>query len=149
MFFKMSFIGIVFLVIGCVSCVKHNAYFMNTTLETQVKNFLNDARKYTKITQKKATVLLFFKRWNSNYQVSFHYRKPDNFNNLHAVVDNDTLVIFIYSNTDISKFVFSEPNKIDTTHYNVQILKNDDIDWYSDLLYFNGKEFGRDSLKFK
>ena len=138
----------IFFGIVSFSCTNHDATILNSALEIQLKNFITVAKHYNlQKSNKNETVLVFFAKMKNNYKVSFHYRKPDNFKNLFTVIENKNLIIFIYSDADISKFVYAPtPFKIDTSFFEVQKPIVGDFDWYSDILYFNGTIFTRDSF---
>ena len=133
------------------SCNNNKSYFKNAILEKQVNEFIRDAKYYKKTHHAiKDTVLLQFKKKNNFFEVDFHYKKPEVYKNLFAIINSDSQVIYVYSDYGINEFIYcNEPFKIDTSnfeHYYIPLLSF--VDWYSAFLYFNGKKFSRDSLDF-
>ena|ERR1035437_5456694 len=136
-------------IIICCSCNKQEAYIKNKAIKIQVQNFIEKAKDIGLAlpSSTKDTVVLKFNKQKEFFKLVFEYKKPSTYDNIYTVINTKDQIIFIFSDSDISEYVYSpNPYKIDTNYFKLEKSPPIEIDWYSDFVYFNGKKISNDTL---
>ena len=128
------------------SCNKPKSYIKNKALEKQIEVFIKNAKTFVPSNKEKPeTITLVFNKIENYYSVDFMYVLDIESPNLFAIIENENRTVFIISDTDISKFIYTDkPFKTINSKYKTN--KKDFvaiIDWYSDFQYFDGQNFSR------
>ncbi len=142
---KIKLITLISIVALIVSCNKPNTYIKNDAIKAQIDTFINKAKYYSHPRfEKKDTLLITFSKKQDYFIVTFDYIEPSTFEDLFTVINTKSYVCFVYSDSDISNFFYTiKPFNVDTNLYKCSDYGFQILDWYSDYLFFDGKNFYR------
>jgi len=133
------------------NCCRHSTSTIKSeSIKLQVLEFVKVAKSVYSKVPRGDTILLTFNKVGKYYEVEFDYVAPDSYENIYCIIQDENKVIFVYSKSNLMEFFeVKHPFNADTSIYKIDYNIYGEVDWYSDLLYFDGVNFYRDTISKK
>ncbi len=125
-----------------VSCGSNKKpHFNNELLINEIDTFI-DSSQNIGMNEECKYILMYWDKFMNKNSISLHHVNPVSFENLYCVINYRDFSVLVYSDYDISKYIYtSTPYDIDTSTLKKVATNNSlGINWYSSGFYFDGVE---------
>jgi hypothetical protein len=145
---RVYFFILTSIILACCNYSKDT--IKNESIKNQLFEFEKAAQGRYSTIKSKDTVLLKLYKQPRFYKVELDYKTPSTYKDIYCIIEEKNQLVFVYSDSNLEKFFKVEkPFTPDTSIYKINYSNSGEIDWYSDLLYFDGTNFYNDSSSIK
>ncbi len=133
---------IIFVFAFLISCQRNESFFVNKELVLQIEKFKIESKYYCPYCDE--LIVMDVNKNDSGYVFFLKSKPPKTFDKLYTIVKFQSNFIFIYSDSDISEFVYSpSPYNFETDDFKFYLSNKEYDNIYRDMFYYNGKYFYR------